>query len=323
MNWRTKALIQRCVASLPDAVSNQLYFRLQRHLGGLRPSRIDPTSRLLRGMEICREIVAQGRTPRGADFIEIGTGWRLNLPIACWLCGARSVWTLDLNRYLQFSLVCEDLRYLQRHRDELLARLRREYGDVLDETRWRRLVEYQPTNFADLSALCSINYLAPTDARETSFAPGSFDFHVSANVFEHVPPEVLRGILTEANRILKPDGLLVHRVDHSDHFSHFDRKLPAIHFLRYTDAQWRRYAGHRFAYVNRLREDDYISLFDSCGQRIRAVRSEPDAEVQKSLMKSFPLDARFRDKATDTLSRLLSVFVAAPQPACVSASDAA
>ena len=57
---------------------------------------------------------------------------------------------------------------------------------------------------------------------------------------------------------VKPTGLLLHMVDHSDHFSHADSSLSPIHFLQFSDAQWQRYAENRYSYVNRLREDDYL-----------------------------------------------------------------
>jgi len=316
VNWRTKSLVQRCMAVLPNAVSNPVYFRLQRHFGGLRRGRLDPTNRLFTGLEFCRQIAKMGRTPRDAHFVEVGTGWRVNLPIACWLCGAERVTTLDLNRYLRFSLIREDLQYLAQHQDQLLSQVSGEYGDLFDVVRWRRLVDNPPTSFAELSELCGIDYRAPADARDTSLETHCADFHVSLNVFEHLPPDDLHGIVLEANRIIKPSGLLIHRVDHTDHFSHFDSELSPINFFRYSDTEWQRYAGHRFAYVNRLREDDYIALFGRCGQQVQHVESHPDPAVQDALEAEFPLAARFCGKSTDTLSRLTSLFVVSPQSAC-------
>src|SRR5262245_34485486 len=146
MRWTTKARIQYYVGRLPDRVSRPVYYRLQRHFGNLRRGRINPTSRLIFGLEFCRHIVASGRSPRGAAFMEVGTGWRLNTPIAFWLCGARSVLTLDLNPYLRFPLIKEDLEYLRERQHELLPRLTREYGDLLDTARWQRLLEHRPTD---------------------------------------------------------------------------------------------------------------------------------------------------------------------------------
>jgi SAM-dependent methyltransferase len=323
MQWRAKALVQSCVAQLPERATYPLYFAMQRYVGSLRRNHIDPTSRLRFGMEFCRQIVEHGRSPQGAEFLEVGTGWRLNLPIACWLCGASRIATLDLNPYLRFSLIKEDLRFLQQQEASILSKLRSDYGDLVDESRWRRLLSHSPTNVESLSDLCGIEYHSPADARRTGFTPASFDFQVSCNVFEHIPPGDLRAILREANRILRPNGLLLHRVDHTDHFSHSDRALPAIHFLQFNDTEWSRYAGNRFAYVNRLREDDYVGLFTECGQKVCAVDSEPDVGTEQILREGFSLDERFREKPIDTLSRLTSMFVVAPSSSSQAAGQAA
>ena len=115
MRWTTKAWIQSNIACLPDRLSYPLYFRVQRHFGNLRPCRIDPSSRLLHGMEFCRQITQHRSSPIGRTFFEVGTGRRLNFPFACWLCGAKRVRTVDLNPYLRFELITEDLDYLRQH----------------------------------------------------------------------------------------------------------------------------------------------------------------------------------------------------------------
>jgi hypothetical protein len=133
-------------------------------------------------------------------------------------------------------------------------------------------------------------------------------------VFEHIPPDDLQAIMAEANRITKPTGLLLHLVDHTDHFSHADPTLSPLHFLRYSDVEWRRYADNRHAYVNRLREDDYLRYFGEI--EVRAVDSQPDPAVFRLLNdKTLPLDERFRDKTPETLSRLTSLFVLASRAA--------
>jgi cyclopropane fatty-acyl-phospholipid synthase-like methyltransferase len=48
---------------------------------------------------------------------------------------------------------------------------------------------------------------------EARFPDESFDRVVSISVFEHIPPEILSGILSEVRRVLKPGGLLVMTVD--------------------------------------------------------------------------------------------------------------
>jgi len=196
-----------------------------------------------------------------------------------------------------------------------LSRLLGEYGDLLDITRWRQLLEHSPTSLNALCSLCGITYQSPADARHTGRPTQSVDFHVSCNVFEHISRNDLRAILDEANRVTKPKGLLLHRVDHTDHFSHSDSTLSPIHFLQYTDAEWKQYGGSRYAYVNRLREDDYARLFSECGQEVRATNSQSDVAVEAAIRHGFSVDARFRDKTPEMLLRLTSLFVVTPQSA--------
>ena len=314
MHWRSKALIQQGMALLPRSLSNPAYFRLQRHFGNLHRSRIDPTSKLRIGFEICRHIARFGKSPVGATFFEIGTGWRLNVPIACWLCGADRVVTVDLNSLLSGAIISEDLLFFRRNEQELFNRLRSEFGDLILADRWRRLIQLAAADLtiAEVCDVLHIEYVAPADAAQTHCDSQSIDFHISCNVLEHISEELLGGIFREARRITRPSGLLVHRVDHSDHFSHADRALPAIHFLRYDDTQWNRYAGNRYAYVNRLREDDYLHVFRGCGLAVGTVSSEPDETVVRLLQDGCPIHGRFRGKTHDTLARLKSLFVLMP-----------
>jgi SAM-dependent methyltransferase len=323
MQWLAKSFIQSCVDRLPVRISRPLYYQMQRRFGNLRRSRIVPTSRLLFGMDICRQIRAHGRSPRGADFMEVGTGWRLNMPIAFWLCGARSTLTLDLNPYLRFALIKEDLQYLREHGDELLSRLQGEYGDLLDVARWHQLLDHRPTSLNAFLALCGITYQSPADARHTGRPSQTIDFHVSCNVFEHIPRNDLQEILEEANRVVKPNGLLLHRVDHTDHFSHADATLSPVHFLQYSDEEWKQYGRSRYAYVNRLREDDYASLFTECDQEVRATNSQSDTTVEAAIRRGFSVDTRFCDKTPEILSRLTSLFVVTPQSASRALVEAA
>lgn len=312
MNWKFKARIQSVVALLPDTLSYPLYYQLQRRFGALRPSRIDPTSRLQVGIELCKRIVDTGRSPTEATFFEIGTGWRLNVPIACWLLGAARTVTVDLNRYLKMELLHQDLAYFQKHADRLSAMFARQLPQYFDRQRFEKLLTLRPADAADFCQAIRVQYLAPIDASSTSLPDASIDYHVSCNVLEHIPTDVLRGILIEANRIVRPDGLLVHRVDHSDHFSHSDPSISPINFLRFADSTWGRWADNRYAYVNRLREDDYLHLFAAQGQSLEVVDSQPDPEVLAALNGGVSLAGRFENKPHETLARLHSIFVARP-----------
>ena len=113
MNYKLKAKIQHLVSILPSSLSHAAYYWMQRNFGGLRKDNLNPMSRLEAGIETCNRIEKIGRSFVGATFLEIGTGRRINTPLAFWLLGAEKVVTVDLNPYLKEELVKNDLDYIQ------------------------------------------------------------------------------------------------------------------------------------------------------------------------------------------------------------------
>lgn len=310
MQWKLKALVQRNAARLPQSISNAVYFRLQRHCGNLRLKRISPVNRLSIGFEFCRQVAEHGRSIDGASILEVGTGWRLNVPIASWLCGADRITTVDLNRLLRPELIRSDLSFLVRNEAMILARFQPRYGDLLQQSRWRALLDFASRSWelAELCELLHLEYIAPGDASCIPLEPHSVDFHISSNTLEHIPADTLASIFSEAKRVARPGALLLHQVDHTDHFSHADRSLSPVNFLQYDDAKWNHYAGNRYAYVNRLREDDYLRIFRDCGLEVLATNSQPNDQVIQQLNR-LSLNDRFQGKPTDVLARLNSLFV--------------
>ncbi|MFM6054304.1 MAG: hypothetical protein ACKPA7_22215 [Sphaerospermopsis kisseleviana] len=53
-------------------------------------------SRLQAGIETCKRIENVGQSPVGATFLEVGTGRRINTPLAFWLLIAERIITVDL-----------------------------------------------------------------------------------------------------------------------------------------------------------------------------------------------------------------------------------
>ena len=228
-------------------------------------------------------------------MLELGTGWRLNVPLALWLLGAKRVVTVDLYRYLRLALVRKDLAALRTAPE----RFRTLFGRYAASDRFRRrfdeLLAFRGTG-TDLLRLTGIEYLAPADASRLPLADESVDAHVSFTVLEHIPPDTLIAILREGQRVLRPDGLLVHCIDFSDHSAHSDPSISFVNFLQYDDATWSRLAGNRYAFHNRLRVDEFATLIDASGVTTIALDSMPDARSIAALEAGLPLAARFRGK---------------------------
>lgn len=300
MRWKTKALIQNAVDCLPSAASYATYYWLQRYCGQLR--QYNPMSRFNGAIETWKRIQEQSGSPAGAVFFEVGTGRVPTIPLAFWLMGAEQAITVDLNRYLAPDLVTECLRHISSHEAEFASL----FGPLLNQKRCEELLAFarrSAPRAAQFLELCHIHYIAPGDAAHTHLPAHSIDFHTSFTVLEHIPPGVLPRILEEGNRLIRDQGLFVHCIDYSDHFSHDDPAISAINFLQFSDAQWRRFADNRYMYMNRLRHDDFLHLFESAGHRI--LKAEPDVDQGSlTLLKSesMRLDMRFRSRPRDMLA---------------------
>lgn len=301
MQWKLKAKIQNAVSLLPSSLSYSAYYWIQRHFGGLR--RINPTTRIAAAIETCKRICEQGESLSDKVFLEVGTGRVPIVPIAYWLMGAKKTITIDLNPYLRSELLKESLQYIHDNKEEVLDL----FGSFLIKERFNMLQEASGKDScfsaSEILNLCQVDYIAPGDATDTNLPEQSIDFHTSYTVFEHIPLEILERILKEGSRILKDRGLFVHRIDYSDHFSHSDKRISAINFLQYSDNEWNHLAGNRYMYMNRLRHDDFISLFESVGHHIIDIQPDTDNYSQELLRNgSLQLHDKFKSKSKDVLA---------------------
>jgi len=307
MNWKLKAFIQRSCAALPGGA--QLYYRLQRHFGGLR--QLDISGKLQRQRSLAQAMVKHGMRLVDAEIMEVGTGWAPIVPFGFWVCGVGRVWTFDLHRHLRPEAVRRMLTWVAEHRLELhsfwggLAPRQEVLARIKEAVRLRN----DPEKFLRLA---NIEYLAPADAAHTDLPNQSIHAHISTNVFEHIPPEVLMDILTEARRVLQPHGLLVHHVDPSDHFAHCDRNISSVNFVRFESDEWSRYNDNPFAYHNRLREPDFRRMIAACGFGLVEANSRVDMQALNALLSGLPVASCFIRYSHDDLCRYDLDYVARP-----------
>jgi len=300
MNWMFKAFVQNSVALLPDPWSHRLYYTLQRRFGGLQS--VSAVEKIRQGIEVSALLKELGRSLDGASFLEVGTGRRLNLPLSLWLLGAERGVTIDLNPYLKDELVREDVKQIREQRDAIAGL----FGSELKLDRLDKLAAL-PADFRldALLDLCKIRYIAPGDATKTNLKDASIDYHVSYEVLEHIPEPVLQGILEEGSRIVARDGLFLHKVDFSDHFSHSDASISKINFLKYGDRTFAALAGNRYMYMNRLRVDDFLKLYERGGHRIAKLVPEVDAQTASLVDRGgIEVDGRFKNKSIETLATM-------------------
>jgi len=127
------------------------------------------------------------------------------------------------------------------------------------------------------------------DARQTGLDDHSIDLILSNNTFEHVDSSTLRQILTEFQRIASQGGVMSHFIDLTDHFSHLDKSISKLHFLKYSNRQWK-WIDNSIQPQNRLRITDYRHIYYDLNIPIDVEQNEylPEEELAKTTIdKSF------------------------------------
>jgi SAM-dependent methyltransferase len=179
------------------------------------------------------------------------------------------------------------------------------FSGRVSKNRFRDLNELIKDDFTikDILELCNIEYFAPGNASNMNLDDNCIDFHTSYTVLEHIPENILIEIFKEGNRIIVDDGLFVHRIDYSDHFSHSDKNISPLNFLQYNDFEWNKYAGNRFMYMNRIRHDDILKIFNNVKHQIYDVEESLNSEVESALNNGMILlDKKYRDKKSEILA---------------------
>lgn len=258
---------------------------------------------------MCETIIKFNRILEGKIVFEVGTGRRINIPLVFWLVGIERIITVDSNKYLKKELIKKDINYIKENQNEIRDLFK---NLNLNNDRFQKLIELSKTSWTinDLLQLCNIEYTAPGDAANVAIANDFIDFHVSYTVFEHIPLNGLSSILHEGNRIIKKNGLFIHAIDLSDHFSYSDKSITSVNMLRFNDKEWNRYVKNNYMYINRLRIDDFINLFQSLKQNILLIESITDKKIHDLLKKnSLIINKKFKDKSKDVLSTTSSWII--------------
>jgi SAM-dependent methyltransferase len=256
MRWQTKAALQRLLERVPGGPL--VYGVGQQCFGGLRHYRID--GKVEQGTRLLRALAAAGQTIDGRCAVEVGTGWAPVVPMLFWLHGLDSCDSYDVTPLLKERLVVETARQLVDHYSPH-GNTAAGGGIRIDQARLDGLAMAvrREASASQILELCGIRCHAPGDASRTAHESHSVDLFFSNTVLEHVPADRIRPIFEEAHRILRPDGIMIHLIDPSDHFSHADESISSINFLQYSEREFSRY-NSSFCFQNRLRVSAYLQL---------------------------------------------------------------
>ena len=128
-------------------------------------------------------------------------------------------------------------------------------------------LQASPQTLMDLLKECCAEYLTDGVRSLAQLPPNSVDYCFSNAVLEHIPKGDFALLAAELFRVMKPDGVSVHRVDLRDHLG------GGLNNLRFTEATWE---GNLFRksgfYTNRIRFGEMIALFEQAGFDCRLPR---------------------------------------------------
>jgi SAM-dependent methyltransferase len=117
-----------------------------------------------------------------------------------------------------------------------------------------------PQSVADVLSVCEGEYLTEGVQSLGRVPSASVDYCFSNAVLEHIPKGDFSRMADELMRILKPDGVCLHRVDLKDHLG------GGLNNLRFSETTWEgglfRSSGF---YTNRIRFGEMIRIFEKAG----------------------------------------------------------
>jgi hypothetical protein len=288
-HWLIKSGIQRLIATLPARQRwNALFQKLGTRSLSLSPEmfelRVDQCRKHLEGFfEFCSNSIGQ------FTVLELGTGWFPTLAIGMYLCGAKEIWTYDIDPLLESSRLRLLLNYFRDYaeRGELVKRLPRLLPERLE--RLTAALGGADSETAEQTLGRFNIHAAVRDAQDTDLPPESIDFVFSHGVLEYIPTAVLTNILREFKRVAVPTAVASHYIDLTDQYHYFDRKITPLNFLKYSSRTWR-YLNSPLIWQSRLRISDYRDLFRTTGWEIMR---ETNSSAEESTLKQLSLAPEF------------------------------
>jgi SAM-dependent methyltransferase len=251
MNWRVKAFGQRLLSRVPGG--SVLYYILQRHFGGFKSFSI--SNKTWQAFNLLSALNRAGYGLEGKSTLEIGTGWVPIIPMIFYLFGQRGCKSFDINRLLR-----PELSLIAAHQAGSSSELFGKDFGIRDKLNSQRLGALRDAStFPLLLETINFNYYAPADARATCLPSSSVDIVFSNTTLEHIPYLDILDLFREAHRVLVSEGIMIHLIDCSDHFSHSDKNINNLNFLNYSDKEWQRY-NSSILYQNRLRSCHYSDI---------------------------------------------------------------
>ncbi len=259
--WHVKALVQKTISFLPFHESVNYYFQ-KKITKAVVLDDVHFGYKIGHASDHIAYYKKHGNPDKDCSIIELGTGWFPIIPLMMYLTKTGKVVSLDIQSWLSKKNQIEAISKIIEWRGN--GKLDGLF-DLIDESRWLKIVEIKenPYDFTEekINEIIGFKPLL-IDARNSNLEDKSVDFICSNNTFEHIYKEVLMGILREFKRIIKPEGVMSHFIDMSDHFAHSDPSITIYNFLKYSEKQWR-LIDNKIQPQNRMRFEGFKNMYNA------------------------------------------------------------
>lgn len=313
-DWRVKTFGQKCLGLLPGDLSLRANEVIIRWLRGGGVDRVDFISRVNKGISNIDLVHARlGVDLSDATILQVGTGWHGIDLVLFFLGGARRIYTIDRYSFLTESELTRTT--------ERLCELVEEGGissdgrSLLDPDRVARLEILVQRDTVSGSLFDELNIqpiVEPTEQWPCIFVPRqSVDLFYSESVLQRIPTKELNHILAASSeRWLDENGVFFHRTDQKDIHSQSraDENRWALEYLKYPEWFFNTVLNGELMYQNRLRESDFIELFEQNGLQVDYVESHCGPKDVRQVRK-MRLPSRFEGYDAADLATRSSRFV--------------
>lgn len=262
--WAAKAVIQKAISFLPN--SQGVNYLFQHYVTGSTTLADEFLNKRIEWAGMHLSALREFGDANGSFVaVELGSGWYPIVPLCYFLAGADSVWMVDLEDLTRPELTAQAIEGLIAAHDAGTGALA-PLGDGIDEARVDRLrgALKLVRDGQQSSGLETLGIRAkPVDARLLEL-PDPPNLISSNTVFEHIPAEILEGVLRRFAEISTSGTVMSHLVDHCDHYAYIDDQVSVYHFLRYSDRQWK-WIDNSVQPMNRLRASEYVAMYERAG----------------------------------------------------------
>jgi len=179
------------------------------------------------------------------DFavLELGPGDSLFTAVIAFSLNASRVWLVDAGAFATTDITAYTT----------MISFLRQKGFTLS-------FKNDPNTITDILRECNCQYLTDGTRSLEQLPTASIDYCFSNAVLEHIPKHDFNKMAHELFRILKSDGVCVHRVDLKDHLG------GGLNNLRFSESVWEGPVFSRSGfYTNRIRFNEMLTIFTEAG----------------------------------------------------------